>query len=69
MALSAKRPSKGEETRQKIMQDVTEAGEKKRRLNADFEESLYKRMKFKSVDEGRSIAEITRALWIEYLDK
>lgn len=69
MALSAKRPSKGEETRKKIMAEVTEYNEKKCRLNADIEESLYKRVKIRAAEEGRSISDITRTLLIEYLSK
>lgn len=70
MGLSAKRPSRGDEARQRILQEVTDtATEKKKRLNADIEESLYKRIKMKSVEEGRSISDITRDLWSEYLSK
>lgn len=67
MALSTKRPSKSEETRKRIMQDVTDISEKKRRLNAEIEESLYRRIKGRAAEEGRSISDITRNLWIEYL--
>ena len=70
MGLSAKRPSRGDEARQRILQEMTEtAAEKKKRLNAEIEESLYKRIKMKSVEEGRSISDITRDLWSEYLSK
>ena len=70
MGLSAKRPSRGDEARQRILQEVTEAAsEKKKRLNTEIEESLYKRIKMKSVEEGRSISDITRDLWSEYLSK
>jgi hypothetical protein len=52
------------------LQEVTEtATEKKKRLNAEIEESLYKRIKMKSVEDGRSISDITRDLWSEYLSK
>lgn len=69
MALSAKRPSRGDEARQRILHEVTETTEKKKRLNAEIEEGLYKRIKMKSVEEGRSISDITRDLWSEYLSK
>ncbi len=69
MALSAKRPSRGDETRQRLLQEVTETTEKKKRLNAEIEEGLYRRIKMKSVEEGRSISDITRELWFEYLSK
>lgn len=70
MGLSAKRPSRGDEVRQRILKEVTgTATEKKKRLNAEIEESLYKRIKMKSVEDGRSISDITRDLWSEYLSK
>lgn len=67
MALSAKRPSKGEQTRKRIMQDITDLTEKRRRLNAEVPESLYRAIKLKAAEEDRSISEITRDLWAEYL--
>ena len=69
MALSAKRPSRGDAARQRILKEVTETTEKKKRLNAEIEESLYKRIKMKSAEEGRSISDITRDLWSEYLSE
>ncbi len=69
MALSAKRPSRGDEARQRILHEVAETSEKKKRLNAEIEENLYKRIKMRSVEEGRSISDITRDLWSEYLSK
>lgn len=69
MALSAKRPSRGDEARKRILHDVTEASGKKKRLNAEIEEALYRRIKMKAVEEGRSISDITRDLWSEYLSK
>jgi hypothetical protein len=69
MALSAKRPSKGDEARQRIMEQVVDSEEKKRRLNAEIEDSLYRRIKMKAAEEGRTISEMTREMWIEYLSK
>jgi seryl-tRNA synthetase len=69
MALSAKRPSRGDEARQRILHEVTEITEKKKRLNAEIEEVLYRKIKMRAVEEGRSISDITRNLWIEYLSK
>lgn len=43
MALSAKRPSRGDEARKRILHDVTETVEKKKRLNAEIEEALYRK--------------------------
>jgi hypothetical protein len=46
---------------------VQETEQPKKRLNADVEVSLYRRIKARAVDEDRTISEITRQLWIEYL--
>ena len=67
--LSTNRPSKATQTREKLLKEVTDTSEKKRRLNTDIEESLYKKIKIKAIEEGRSISEITRELWFEYLSK
>jgi hypothetical protein len=69
MVLSAKRPSRADETRQRLMQDVTDTTERKRRLNAEIEETLYRRIKTRAAEEGRTISQITRDLWFEYLSK
>ncbi|MGI9484476.1 MAG: hypothetical protein ACR2RF_01050 [Geminicoccaceae bacterium] len=69
MVLRANRPSKGDEARKRIMEDVTETSEQKRRLNVDVEKSLYRRIKTKAVEEERSISDITRELWVDYLSK
>ena len=69
MALSAKRPSKGDETKTRILKEVKDVTEKKKRLNVDIEESLYKKIKMRSAEEGRSVTDITRDLWVEYLSK
>jgi len=42
MALSSKRPSQRDEIKSKLLNDVTETNEKKRRLNAEIEDSLYR---------------------------
>ena len=64
MSLSAKRPSR---LKDRLLQQVQETEQPKKRLNADVEVSLYRRIKAKAVDEDRTISEITRQLWIEYL--
>jgi hypothetical protein len=66
MSLSAKRPSK---TKEHLLHEVTDMGEVKKRLNAQVEASLYRRIKTQSAREDRSISDITRQLWIEYLSK
>jgi hypothetical protein len=69
MALSSKRPSQRDEIKSKLLNDVTGTNEKKRRLNADIEDSLYRRIKGRAAEEARTISSITRDLWIEYLSK
>lgn len=69
MALTVKRPSKSDEVKKKILNEVSDITEKKKRLNVDIEETLYKNIKIRSVQEGRSVTDITRALWVEYLSK
>lgn len=67
MALSTKRPSRGDAARARLMQDMTDTTEKKRRLNADIEDGLYRQIKGKAASEGRTVSDITRQLWLEYL--
>jgi len=69
MALSAKRPSRGDDARKRILLEITETTEKKKRLNAEIEETLYRKIKMRAVEEGRSISDITRDLWSEYLSE
>ena len=69
MALSAKRPSRADTTKEKLMRDVRDTSERKKRLNAEIEASLYQQIKLKAAEEGRNISDITRQLWIEYLSK
>ena len=67
MALNAQRPS---QTKDKLLQAVTsQLSGKKKRLNADIEAGLYKRIKARALEEDRSVSDITRELWIEYLNK
>jgi hypothetical protein len=69
MALSHKRPSKGEEIRTQILQDVIETSENKKRLNVDIEANLFKKIKIRAAEEGRTIADITASLWRDYMSK
>jgi hypothetical protein len=48
---------------------VREETVRTRRLNADIEAGLYRRMKAQAVAEDRTLTEITRELWLEYLQK
>ncbi|WP_226584242.1 hypothetical protein [Acuticoccus sediminis] len=64
--LSAKRPSRT--VKETLMAEVRDApAGAKKRLNAEVEAVLYKRIKSQAVAEERTISEITRQLWIEYL--
>ena len=69
MALTAKRPSTADDNRMRLMQEVAGDSGKKRRLNTEIEESLHKKIKVRAAEEGKTISEITRSLWIEYLKK
>lgn len=50
------------------MGQLTGFNEKKKRLNAEIEEDIYRQIKIKSAEEGRSISDITRDLWTDYLN-
>lgn len=69
MALTSKRPSTREQIKEKLLEEVTSVSEKKCRLNTQIEESLYRRIKTRAAQDGRSISDITRELWIEYLSE
>jgi hypothetical protein len=64
MALSAKRPSK---VKDQLLDEVRNTNESKKRLNAEVDASLYRRIKARAVTEDRTISDITRQLWVEYL--
>lgn len=51
------------------MHEVQDVREPKKRLNADVESSLYRRIKAHAVSEERTISDITRQLWVDYLSK
>ena len=67
MTLITKRPSR-EATRDRLVEDVREGG-KRHRINVDVEDALYKQLKIRAVEEGRTVADITRDLWAKYLSK
>ncbi len=69
MTLTSKRPSKGEEIKVKILEEIKDTGVKKKRLNADIEEDLYKRIKIRAIEEGLTVSDITRKLWTAHLSK
>ena len=65
MPLSTKRPS----AKERLLSEVMETGSRMRRLNIDMDADLYRRMKRQAVEEDRTLSEITRELWTEYLRK
>ena len=65
MALSTKRPSE----KSRLLDEVRETGAPTRRLNIDVDATLYRRMKTQAVKEDRTLSDITRQLWQEYLSK
>ena len=66
MSLSTKRPSSEKD---RLLKEVRETAPPLKRLNADIEAPLYRRMKARAVQEDRTLSAITRALWLEYLEK
>lgn len=71
MALNAKRPST---TRQEEMEKakaalMDETEDKPKRLNVIVEEGLLKRMKAFALEEGKTVSEITRELWLAHMSR
>ena len=69
MTLTARRPGVDGGNRQRLMQEVAGGTGRKRRLNAEVEESLHRRIKVRAAEEGRTVSDITRSLWTEYLNR
>lgn len=67
MSLSIQRPSQN--IKDKLLQDVQNIDEPKKRLNLDIEISLHRRIKAYCAMENKTIADITRQLWIEHLNE
>jgi hypothetical protein len=65
MALSTKRPS----AKDRLIKEVQGAAGPTRRMNIDVDAQLYRRMKRQAVEEDRTLSEITRELWLKYLEK
>ena len=65
MSLSAKRPTKN--IKAQLLEDVKDTKAPKKRLNADIEADLYRRIKSRAVMEDQTVSDITRKLWIDYL--
>ena len=70
MALQAKRPTPRQETAEKIKRDLAGKGEPAiKRLNVNVTEDELRAMKGRALEEGRTVSDITRELWKEYLSK
>lgn len=68
MKLKPQRPTKGEEIRSQIMQDITDTKkETSKRLNVEIDMDLYRQIKIQAAEEGRTIAEITNEIWTNYI--
>lgn len=65
------RPTRDQPRKQdEVKEDLARPrADESKRLNVPVPPDLYKAMKRQSVEEERSISEITRALWQEYLDR
>ena len=68
MSLTTKRPSR-EATRERLVDEVQAENEKRHRINVDVGDAMYRGLKIRAVQEGRTVADITRSLWNEYLSK
>lgn len=66
MSLSARRPSRAKD---RLLKEVQNVNQPKKRLNTEVDAELYRQIKARAVAEDRSISDITRQLWIEYLSK
>jgi hypothetical protein len=66
MPLSTQRPSA---EKRRLLEELRESAPPLKRLNADIEASLYRKVKAQAVKEDRTLSEITRELWLEYLRK
>ena len=68
--LSTQRPSRSETTRERMMRDITDTeSNRMRRLSVEVDEALFRRIKVCAATEDRTISEITRTLWDQYLNK
>lgn len=67
MAIRQK-PRTGERQQDQVRQKLARVrSDEAKRLNVPVAPDLYKAMKRQAVEEDRTIAEITRQLWLDYL--
>ncbi len=67
--LSARTAGRASSTHQRMLAQVREETLPMRRLNIEVEEDLFRQIKMQAVREDRSVAAITRSLWIAHLNK
>ncbi len=67
MALTTKNPSRATIKEKLIDEETTK--EKLHRINIDVGDKMYKNLKIRAVQENRTVADITRSLWHDYLSK
>ena len=68
--MSARRPSRGEAARDRMLREVTsDGGGRPRRLSVEVGQELAHQIKIRAAQEDRTISEITRELWLAYLNK
>lgn len=65
MALSSKRPS----AKDRLLKEMQDTAGPMRRMNIDVDAQFYRRMKRQALEEDRTLSQITRELWAEYLRK
>ena len=70
MGLNAKRPTPRAESAEKVKRDLAGQGcRNMKRLNVIVDENQLKQMKARALEEGKTVSEITRDLWFEYISK
>ena len=67
--LSARTAGRASSAHERMLAQVREETLPMRRLNIEVEEDLFRKIKMQAVREDRSVAAITRSMWIAYLNK
>ncbi|MCY3726649.1 MAG: hypothetical protein OXF95_08435 [Rhodobacteraceae bacterium] len=67
MTLTTKNPSRA--TIEDKLVDKESTKEKLHRISIDVGDTMYKNLKIRAVQENRTVADITRSLWHDYLNK
>ena len=63
-------PVDGDAARELMLRDVTSQGSgRTRQLSVEVGQELADQIKIRAAQEDRTISEITRELWIEYLNR